>query len=375
MKRLALITAFFPPDVGGIETYLEHFVRWYEGEIILITPNKTVSNLPKNVTHIPMRFFAPRPAFPSWLPFIFRLRRILRTHRIEHIVLGHIGPYMPGIAVLASRMKLPWSTFLHGNDFLQWERRAFRRMIRNRSLCTATHVIANGTFLASAAVSAGVSQKRVLIVSPGTDDTVYYQERPKRFFSENDILGHPVVLSVGRLVARKGFDTSVRAFAEVLRRVPNAVFVIIGDGPERAQLMALTEQLSCGHAVRFLGVITDPAIKRKWYSSAECFVMPTRTVHGWDTESFGIVYVEALACGTPVIAARSGGVGDIVQHGVNGFLATGSENSSEIAHFMEELLISPEKRSVLAAHARRSVIPRFTWENQFQKLTLLWTSA
>lgn len=373
MKRLALITAFYPPQVGGIETYLEEFVRAYPGDIVVITPHEPLAgSLPARARMRVIPFFSPRPMFPSWLPLIWRLRRILREEHCEYIVLGHFGPYAPGVALLARLLHLPWATFLHGVDFFQWSRNPVRAWVRRVTLRSAARCIANGNFLADATVQSGIPRENIIIASPGVDPNIYYRERPKRFFLENDLIGKRVLLSVGRLIPRKGFDMSIRAFSSIRKEVPSAELVILGDGPERAHLMQLAEECGVAPYVRFLGNVTDDAEKRHWYSAAECFIMPTHTVDRWDTESFGIVFVEALACGTPVVASALGGVREIVENGRVGFLTGDGTSPEPIAESLLAILQSPQTLERFRERARDSVIPRYTWGHQFSKLMTLW---
>lgn len=374
MKSLALITNFFPPQVGGIEEYLWQFVQHYPGDVLLVSPQEVKKPLPKNTTHLEMRFFAPRPMFPAWMPFLTHLQRELKQREVQGILLGHFAPYAPGIAVLARTLRVPWATMLHGVDFFQWNDSAFRSWLRGKTFRSANAIIANSAYLAEEARRAGATTTQLRIASPGINPQDFYSDRPKRFFADQNLLGKRVLLSVGRLILRKGFDTTIAAFARIHREMPESVLVILGEGPERERLVREVQRRGLTDAVRFLGEVADLVERRRWYSAADCFVMPTRVVGNWDTESFGIVYLEALACGTPIVASELGGVQEILQHGKNGFFAGDGTDPALVARRVLDILQHPEVQRTMVAHARESVIPAYTWDNQFSKLFPLWSS-
>jgi phosphatidyl-myo-inositol dimannoside synthase len=141
-------------------------------------------------------------------------------------------------------------------------------------------------------------------------------------------------LSVGRLVARKGFDLVLRSVAVLREEFPDLTYVIAGEGPERARLDALVYDLDLEAHVRFLGAI-DELTKWAAYDLCHLFVMPNRPLNGLDWEGFGIVFLEAALAGRPAIGGRTGGVADAIASEVTG------------------LLVDPEQQGALTLAIRR----------------------
>jgi phosphatidylinositol alpha-1,6-mannosyltransferase len=168
-----------------------------------------------------------------------------------------------------------------------------------------------------------------------------------------------VLLTIARLVPRKGIDSVLAALARVRSAVPDVVYLIAGDGPDRARLEQLARSARVDDAVRFVGPIADDELPL-WYSLADVFVMPSRSEPP-DVEGFGIVFVEAAACERPVVAARAGGVPDAVADGVSGLLAEPGDDAG-LARALIELLSDRARRADLGRRARERVLAELSWE-------------
>ena len=128
------------------------------------------------------------------------------------------------------------------------------------------------------------------------------------------------MLTVARLVRRKGFDTVIRALPHILERVPNAHYVMVGGGPDEGYFRSLVRELGVGDQVTFAGRVDDVLLPA-FYHACDTYIMPTRpSEDGSEVEGFGIVYLEAAAAGKPAIGGRAGGVADAIIHGETGLL-------------------------------------------------------
>jgi len=136
-----------------------------------------------------------------------------------------------------------------------------------------------------------------------------------------------VYVSVCRLLEKKGVDHAIRAFAGIAATHPDSRYLVVGEGPYRANLEAIAR--SCGVADRmvFTGAVADADLVDH-YVLGDVFVMPNRRLANGDTEGFGLVFLEANACGLPVVAGSDGGSSDAVQDGVNGLLVDGHQVAS-----------------------------------------------
>jgi phosphatidylinositol alpha-1,6-mannosyltransferase len=158
---------------------------------------------------------------------------------------------------------------------------------------------------------------------------------------------------------RKGHDRVIEAMPCILKSYPDARYVIAGTGSEATRLQRLANELGVGHAVIFLGRVPDDEILAL-YQAADVFVHPNRELPSGDVEGFGIVFLEANACGVPVIGGNSGGTPDAIQHEVTGYLVDPND-VDEIAHRILTLLGDPALRKRMG-QAGREWAKKFTWE-------------
>ncbi|MFQ6126633.1 MAG: glycosyltransferase family 4 protein [Candidatus Heimdallarchaeota archaeon] len=172
------------------------------------------------------------------------------------------------------------------------------------------------------------------------------------------------ILFVGRLVKRKGVEYLLRAVKQLENRVPVNV-IIVGDGPERKNLEMLVHDLNLDN-VTFYGWIPQRHLK-SFYQRASIFVLPAITDPTGDTEGLGIVQLEAMSCGVPVIASRVGGITDTITDGKTGLLVE-EKDSQQLAEAIEVLLKDKELRSHLVTNAFKVVKTEFSWERIAQRI-------
>jgi phosphatidyl-myo-inositol dimannoside synthase len=167
--------------------------------------------------------------------------------------------------------------------------------------------------------------------------------------------GPPRILTVSRLVPGerlKGVDVAIRAMPEILRRVPEAQLDVIGDGPDRGHLTRIAADLGVRNQVSFRGAV-DHCTLVEAYRDADVFLLPSRT------EGFGLVFLEAMAYGTPVVGLREGAVPEVVRDGTTGFLLDGD---SEVAGAVVQLLRDPALARRMGAKGRIAASTEFTFE-------------
>jgi phosphatidylinositol alpha-1,6-mannosyltransferase len=169
-----------------------------------------------------------------------------------------------------------------------------------------------------------------------------------------------LLVSIARLVPRKGLDTVLRALPQVAAAIPDVRYVVAGDGPDRERLRALAAELDVAERVSFVGAVPASELPL-WYSLGDVFVMPSRSEPP-DVEGFGIVFLEAAAAERAVVAARAGGVPDAVAHGVSGLLVR-PDDPGELSAALIELLNDPARRAELGRRGRERVLSGFTWDH------------
>jgi phosphatidylinositol alpha-1,6-mannosyltransferase len=267
---------------------------------------------------------------------------------------GHAHPQLLLPAALYTRNH--HLTIAHGNDYLAAQRRWHRSLFNwllGHSHPLVTHTRANAQRLNEL----GFAGARVIY--PGTD--------PIRFTPAVAVPPFPpVLLTVGRLVSRKGIDTVLEALPLLLLRVPDLQYMIVGDGPDRPRLQSLVQALKLQNVVSFRGEVTDAQLLAT-YHQAHIFVMPVREEQqAASVEGFGIVYLEASACGLPVIAGRSGGAIEAVRDGQTGYLVE-PRDPEALAKKVLTLLQNAELRQQMGQNGRRWVETEMNWDRAAQQ--------
>ncbi len=194
---------------------------------------------------------------------------------------------------------------------------------------------------------------KIRLIENGVD-TATFRPTPRRqdLAREYGLAGCFVYVAVCRLLEKKGVDMAIRAFADIHRRHPDTRFVIVGTGPYEAELKRLAGNLGLGPAVVFAGDVA-PADLVAHYCLGDVFVMPNRALPNGDTEGFGLVFLEANACGLPVIGGRDGGTAAAVQDGDNGLLVDGRDLAA-VTGAMLRLREDDTLRARLAANGLRA---------------------
>lgn len=362
--RLVLVTQDFPPRRGGIQTWaLEIAKRLAERceDFAVIAPSAPESAAEDHALGFRvLRSGSSNSLIAAATPALTRLSwRDGFTHSLH-------AQWSTAPAALALRAagKLKHVTIAaHGRELLlaPWQRAGVAQRgydaVRTRSLASADRILGGSRFTAGLVRDLGVPEELVRVTHYGTDPVRFQATDASELRARHGLGGHPVLLTIARLVPRKAIDLVLRAFGEVRARVPNAVYVIAGDGPDLERLRGLAAEF--GDAVRFVGPVSDAELPA-WYSLGDVFVMPSRSEPP-DIEGFGIVFLEASACERPVVAARAGGVPDAVADGVCGLLIA-PDDHRELAARLVELLADPARRAELGRRGRERVLAEFTWE-------------
>jgi glycosyltransferase involved in cell wall biosynthesis len=169
----------------------------------------------------------------------------------------------------------------------------------------------------------------------------------------------PFLLSVGRLVELKGLTYLIAAMKKIVADAPTAKLVVIGTGPEAEKLKKQSKELGIAQQVIFLGGIQNSELP-KYYASADIFIGPSVKTDDGATESFGIVFLEALASGTAVISTDSGGIGDIVKDGVTGIVVP-ERNSECIYEAVQKIIAEPDFRARLRRNGLQMTRDLYSW--------------
>ncbi len=189
---------------------------------------------------------------------------------------------------------------------------------------------------------------RIVLIENGVDPQ-RFRPGPKRadLLRYYGIEGAFVFVTVCRLLEKKGIDHAIRAFAPLAAEFPDCRFLVVGDGAYRDRLVVMAAKLGVGERVVFTGLVAEEELVDH-YRLGDVFVMPNRELPNGDTEGFGLVFLEANACGLAVVAGNAGGSPDAVTDGVNGLVVDGRDVDA-IATAMRRLRVDAELRAGLAA--------------------------
>jgi len=199
-------------------------------------------------------------------------------------------------------------------------------------------------------------------IAPGID-TTHFSPQPSavQLRSSLGLTDKKVIVSVGRLVHRKGQDSLISAMPEILRRHPDAHILMVGAGPYREHLEKLVADLKLESAITFIGRIQHDELPR-YICVGDIFAMPSRSrLAGLEVEGLGIVYLEASACELPVIAGKSGGAPDAVLEGETGITVDG-RNPTEIAQAVIYLFDNPVQAVAMGRRGREWIYSTWRWE-------------
>jgi phosphatidylinositol alpha-1,6-mannosyltransferase len=294
---------------------------------------------------------------------------IVRRERIDAVHIGHL--YLGPVGVALKRVfGTPYVLYLHGGEMADYMRgRAVRSVVRG-IVRGARLIVVNSTYTRRWYEASGARHPHTETLTIGVDlDRFRPDLDARQLRAKYGLDGAKVILTVGRLVERKGHDVVIRALRHVRERVGSVRYLIVGDGPEENRLRMLAGDVGCAEDVIFAGHVSGAELPLL-YAASDVFVMPSRALARRDgVEGFGIAFLEAAACGKPVIGGRSGGIADAVVDGVTGILVDPS-SVEEISNVLTRLLLDREEAARLGQQARaRTERLQDAWRT---RLTGIW---
>lgn len=358
--RHLLVTNDFPPKIGGIQQYLWELWRRLEPESFQVHTTPYAGSVEFDAAQ---SYEVVRSREPVLIPYPWLTKRLDHAARDFGASLHVIDPAVP-LGAIGPALELPYAVVLHGAEVAVPGRLPGSRQALARVLDNATAVISAGDYALGEAERAVGRSLRGVVVPPGVDVAKFV---PTSIEAQRAIRAKfgipstaPFVLSVSRLVPRKGMDTLIAVASRLQRTHPDLVVCIAGAGRDAKRLQRRIDALRA--PVRLLGRIDD-ADKAALYASADLFAMLCRNRWGGlEQEGFGIVFLEAAAAGTPQIARHSGGSDEAVDDGVTGDVVAADASVDDIVATFRSMLDDPERRTRMARASRARAVNEFSYD-------------
>jgi len=355
-----LVTNDFPPKIGGIQSLLWEWWRRLPPEsfAVLTSPHEGAAEF-----DAAQPYRIERTREPVLLPHPFMVRRIDAMAREVGADLVVLDPAVP-LGLVGPSLALPYDVVLHGAEVTVPGRLPVTKQVLGHVLRNARHIVAAGGYPAAEAEHAAGRTLPITVVPPGVDVDRFHPLSADERIAARRRFGVPdeaeLIVGISRLVPRKGFDIAIRAVARMRASRPDLVLAISGGGRDDDRLRRLAADLDA--PVLFLGRVPNddlPAL----YGCADVYTMLCRNRWGGlEQEGFGIVFVEAAACGVPQVAGDSGGAAEAVADGQTGIVVRRPDDVDEVIAAFTTLLDDPALRARMGAAGRARAVCEFSYD-------------
>lgn len=354
--RCLLTTLEYPPFRGGVSHYYHNLVKnWPTDDKLVVLDNN-------------QQQLQATTGFWPWRRAFAAIWQMVRRHQIDLVLVGQVLPLGTVVWLLSYCLPFKYGVFFHGMDWSLAISRSRKRWLTRQIINRSQIIIAANSYVAGLIKQFSPNlADRLIVINPCLDNLVIEPVNKQRLASlrqQYDLADKSILLTVGRVVERKGIDKVLASLPELLIRHPELHYVVVGTGSYLDHCRQLASQLGINTAVTFVPDADDEE-RSAWYQLADIFIMPARQI-GNDFEGFGIVYLEANQAGKPVIAGQSGGVGDAVVNDLNGLLIN-PESEAEIIMVVDQLLAQPDLRARLGRGGQERLV-NFLWPYQAAKL-------
>jgi phosphatidylinositol alpha-1,6-mannosyltransferase len=380
-KKVLVLTENFPPVSGGSGRWFwELYSRLSKEQYLILADDvqgasEFDSTHQLNILRIPLRSTEWGLKSIRGLKFYWRvfwqIRKIIKQHHITHLHCGRVIHEGVTAWLLKLIIGTPYLCYVHGED-VETAATSGEHNLMVKQVCKhAELLICNSHNSANIVKRLNYgSDDKINVLHPGVDASLFVPSAADDEFKQQmGWQGRKVIITVGRLQARKGQDMMLRATALLKQQFPDILYAIIGRGECLESLKTLTAELSINEYVQFLTDVSD-AQMIQCYQQSDMFILPNRTI-GNDIEGFGMVLVEAQACGKPVIAGDSGGTKETMLINQSG-LVIDCTDAQLISTMVAKLLTDPKSRLQMGKIGRKHVESELDWQAHVQKASLLF---
>jgi len=366
LKRIC-VSCEYPPIIGGQGTYLKNLWGNLDAsQNIILIPYQCKDHIKKNSKH---NFIFMHTILGETV-----LRRLLRICLIFPYILINVIKYKPqelhagqlfstGLTALMLKfiLKKKYVVYCYGADLLEYYNSILYKYIVKLILKKADLIITISKYSENLISSLYcISKHKIIIINPCVDESFFYHNENLTLQLKNqlNLTNKKIILTVGRLVERKGHDIILKALPILKEKIPNIHYLIVGDGPYYSVLLNLVYTNNLLELVTFCRNVSQKELT-SYYHLSDIFVMiPRELKEKGDVEGFGIVYLEANASALPVVASNIGGIPDAVKDNYNGLLVNEPKDPLEVSEKISEILMDKTYYDRLSENA-------LSWANKF----------
>jgi len=376
MAKTLVITNDFPPRPGGIQTFVHGLLEGINPEDVVVLSSKykgwqDFDKLQKyKVFRYDTEMLLPTPAVANYA------NKLIKEFGCESVLFGASAP----LGLLSTKLKengiKKTVALTHGHEvgwsFTPGLKQTFQKIVKDVDRLTyltkftfekIKEAIPESELIKFEQLTPGIN---VELFNPVNKESKEVLDLKQRFRIENKL----IVACISRLMPRKGQDTLIEIWPEIIKKVPSAHLLIVGGGPYKQNLHKKTFDLNVNSHITLTGSVPWEQLPT-FYASADVFAMPVRTRNfGFDVEGLGIVYLEASASGVPVIAGNSGGAPDAVINDVTGYVID-AKNKNLLQEKIVNLLSNPELRNRLGKQGRSWIEKQWQWPSRHLQIRKL----
>ena len=375
-KKVLLVTNDLGPRSGGIETFILGLIEGLpKNSLVIYTSsqngqasfdNQLLEKFGAIVIRDRAKILLPTPRITR------KAVRILKQYKIQNVWFGAAAP----LGLMASQLRKGGASNIvalsHGHE-IWWAKIPILKQILRKIIKDVDKLGYLGAFTKNEISKATTEVNKLVQIAPGIDTNYFQPKKPNpALIARYQLEGRRVIVCVARLVHRKGQDQLIKALPSILEKFPDTILLIVGQGPIEQMLRNSARQLGVTHKVIFTGRVPHSDLA-DYICLGEVFAMPVRSrFFGFEVEGLGIAYLEASACGLPVVVGNSGGATDAVIDQVTGLLVDGT-NVNEITDVICRLLADPAKSQAMGQAGRGWVISDWqlsNWSTKFNNLLI-----
>jgi len=326
MRKVLILSQALPPKASGVSTYVEHIIKLLSAENAVTSSSKS----------------------------FLRAAWVSMARKIGIIFINDAWLFRNTATLMRKLFKMPFIIFSHGSDIKEAAGSRYKLYRLSRVAKMAESIVVDSEYLKSHWLKYLPQLKDKIIVAYPCPDPDFFNapdaETINSLRKQYALEGKRVLLTISALTEGKGIPHLLRIMPEILKLVPNLVWILIGDGPKKQIVLEMIQRNNLQNVVRFLGEIPHNELKKFYYLS-DLFVLLTHPDEGKE-EGVGMVFLESAACGLPVVAGKSGGVSEAVRDDVTGILVDIYQGDRVIMQDIVGLLRSPEQLKLLGEEAR-----------------------